>query len=189
MFSRSLLPIIGGLWLLILLVDNCSGKRKWDYEPLKIDPYSSDESKLKMTAKVDRVGRNDFGVSATIDFNYDVDDTTMVEAVAYRSTSGDESDYKLIPLGIAKQPFLEFMNSHYKDVVIPNLSGCSNLVTFEDKFEPPWPKKVYTLDTCVADSDGFPDMVPEGYYKINFTIMSPVDWGFILVVKISTKVM
>uniref|UniRef100_A0A6P4E9K5 Uncharacterized protein LOC108037958 n=1 Tax=Drosophila rhopaloa TaxID=1041015 RepID=A0A6P4E9K5_DRORH len=189
MLPRSLLPIIGGLWLTILLVDNCSGKRKWDYEPLSIESFSTDENLLKMEAKVERLGRGEFAITATIDFKYEPDENTFVEAVGYRSTSGDENDYKLIPLSIPKQPFTEFMNSHYKDMVIPNLGGCSNIIQFKDKFEPPWPMKVYNLKQCVADSDGFPDVVPEGYYKVNFTMSNPVDWGFILIVKITTKLM
>ncbi|KAH8348348.1 hypothetical protein KR084_006650 [Drosophila pseudotakahashii] len=189
MLPRLLLPIIGRLWLIVLIVQYCNGKRKWDYEPLSIETYTTDENLIKMTAKVDRIGRGEYGISANIDFKYTPDDTTMVEAVAFRSSSGEDSDYKPIPLSIPKQPYIDFMNSNYKDVVIPNLGGCSNLVTFEDKFEPPWPQNTYVLDKCVANSDGFPDIVPEGYYKVNFTMMSPVDWGFILIVKISTKFM
>lgn len=109
--------------------------------------------------------------------------------MAHRSSSGAESDYKLIPFNIPKQHYEEFMNSHYKDVVMPNLGGCSNLPKFEDKFVPPFPQQTYTLDKCVADSDGFPEMVPEGFYRVNFTMTGPVDWGFVLVVKISTKLM
>lgn len=107
--------------------------------------------------------------------------------MAYRSTSGDENDYKIMPFSIPKQPYVEFMNSHYKNVVLPNLGDCSNLIKFDGKFEPPWPQDTYVLDKCVANSDGFPDMVPEGYYKVNFTLTNPVDWGFILIVKITTK--
>ncbi|EDW48432.1 uncharacterized protein LOC6609765 isoform X1 [Drosophila sechellia] len=186
MLPRLLLPIIGGV-LILLIVDQCYGKRKWDYEPLSIETYSTDESMLKIAAKVERVGRGAYAISANIEFKYTPDDNTMVEAMAYRSTSGDENDYKIIPLTIPKQPYVQFMNNHYKDVVLPNLGGCSNLVKFDDKFEPPWPQDTYVLDKCVANSDGFPDMVPEGYYKVNFTIMNPVDWGFILIVKITTK--
>ncbi|XP_052839698.1 LOW QUALITY PROTEIN: uncharacterized protein LOC128254582 [Drosophila gunungcola] len=189
MLPRSLLLIIGGLWLIILLVDNCSGKRKWDYEPLSIEAYSTDESMLKITARVERVGRGEFAISANIDFKYEPGDTTLVEALGYRSSSGNENDYKLIPFSIPKQPFTQFMNSHYKDVVIANLGGCSNLIQFEDQFEPPWPQKEYVLDKCVANSDGFPEVVPEGFYKVNFSMMNPVDWGFIVIVKISTKIM
>ncbi|KAH8291188.1 hypothetical protein KR054_009616, partial [Drosophila jambulina] len=164
-------------------------QRKWDYEPLSINTYTSDESKLKIVAKVERVARGEFAIGATIDFKYELDDTTMVEAVAHRSSSGAESDYKLIPFNIPKQPWMDFMNTHYKDVVIPNLGKCSNIVQFEDKFDGNWPQQVYTLDKCVADSDGFPEMVPEGFYRVNFTVTGPVDWGFVLVVKISTKLM
>ncbi|EDV55052.1 uncharacterized protein LOC6547072 [Drosophila erecta] len=186
MLPRSLLLSIGGV-LILLIVDQCNGKRKWDYEPLSIETYSTDESMLKIEAKVDRVGRGEYAISANIEFKYTPDENTMVQASAYRSSSGEENDYKIIPLSIPKQPYSEFMNNHYKDVVIPNLGGCSNLIKFEDKFVPPWPQNTYVLDKCVANSDGFPDIVPEGYYKVNFTMMNPVDWGFILIVKISTK--
>ncbi|KAH8357750.1 hypothetical protein KR200_003255, partial [Drosophila serrata] len=164
-------------------------QRKWDYEPLTINAYSSDESMLKIVAKVERVARGEFAVSATVDYNYIPDDTTMVEAVAHRSSSGAESDYKLIPFNIPKQSWEEFMNTHYKDMVIPNLGDCSNLIKFEGKYDGNWPKQVYTLDKCVANSDGFPEVVPEGFYRINFTVTGPVDWGFVLIVKISTKLM
>ncbi|XP_050743280.1 uncharacterized protein LOC108029979 [Drosophila biarmipes] len=189
MLPRTLLPIVGRLWLIVLLANHCTGARKWTYQPLSIETYSTDDNLLKISAKVDRIGRGDYGISAEIEFKYDVDETTMVEAVAYRSSSGEENDYKIIPLSIPKQNYIEFMNSNYKDVVIPNLSGCSNLITFEDKFEPPFPKDTYKLDKCVADSDGFPDIVPEGYYKVNFTMSGQVDWGFIIIVKISNKLM
>ncbi|XP_017024949.1 uncharacterized protein [Drosophila kikkawai] len=189
MSSNSLLSITGGLFLIILIAEHCSAKRKWDYEPLSINTYSSDESKLKFVAKIERVARGEFAIGGTIDFKYTPDSNTMVEAVAHRSISGAESDYKLIPFTIAKQPFPDYMNSHYKDLVIRNLAKCSNLIQFEGKFDGVWPQKVYTLDKCVADSDGFPEMVPEGFYRINFTVTNPVDWGFVLIVKIFNKLM
>ncbi|KAH8400797.1 hypothetical protein KR009_000969, partial [Drosophila setifemur] len=163
--------------------------RRWDYEPISIVTYTSDESKIKANAKIDRVARGEFAVSATIDFKYITDDTSQVEGVAQRSTSGDESDYKLIPFSIPRQSYIEFLNGPYKDVVIPNVGYCSNLVQFEDKFEPPYPQGIYTVDKCVATLDGLPEVVPEGFYKINMTFYNPVDWGFILVVKISNKLL
>ncbi|KAH8320352.1 hypothetical protein KR067_000167, partial [Drosophila pandora] len=163
--------------------------RRWDYEPVSVETFSSDESKLKMTAKIDRVKRGEFAVSAIVDLKYVTDDTTMVEAIAQRSSSGDESDYKMIPFNIPKQPLEDFMNTHYKDVVIKNLGDCSNLIKFEGKFEPPMPQQVYTLDKCVANSDGFPEVVPEGFYRIIMNFTGPVDWGFVLVVKIFNKML
>ncbi|XP_017087068.2 uncharacterized protein [Drosophila bipectinata] len=189
MIFRSSPALIPGLCLILHLIHNTHGARRWDYEPVSVQTFSSDESLLKITAKIDRVSRGEFAVSATVDFKYEPDDTTMVEAIAQRSASGDESDYKMLPFNIPKQPYTDFMNSHYKDVVIPNLGDCSNLVKFEDKFEPPWPQQVYVLDKCVANSDGFPEVVPEGFYRIIMNFTSPVDWGFIIVVKISNKLL
>lgn len=62
-------------------------QRKWDYEPVSVNTYSSDESKLKFVAKVDRVARGEFAISATIDFNYTPDDTTMVSFCRQQSCS------------------------------------------------------------------------------------------------------
>ncbi|EDW48433.1 GM21861 [Drosophila sechellia] len=89
--------------------------RKWDYEPLLLPTTSSDESKLKFEAKIERLGRSDYGLSGIIEWKYDTNEETMVEAQAYRSNSGDESDYKLLPWAIPKQPFYDYLNTYYKD--------------------------------------------------------------------------
>lgn len=54
-------------------------QRNWEYEPLSLTSYSSDESLLKITTKIDRLGRSDYAFSMTLDWNYDVDKDTMVE--------------------------------------------------------------------------------------------------------------
>ncbi|XP_017025078.2 uncharacterized protein [Drosophila kikkawai] len=189
MSSYSLLLITGGILLFILIAGNCSAKRMWDYEPLSINGYSSDESKLKLVTKVERVARGEFALGATLDFKYPPQSDTVVEAVAHRSSSGAESDYKLIPFNVPKQPWTDFMNTHYKNVVMPNLGKCSNLIQFDGQFDGVWPQKVYKLDKCVTNCDGFPEIIPEGFYRINFTVRNPVEWGFVLVVKVFTKLM
>ncbi|KAH8272917.1 hypothetical protein KR018_009906, partial [Drosophila ironensis] len=161
--------------------------RNWDYEPVSLASFTSDESLLKIDAKVNRLGRADFALTVAVDWNYDADENTMVKADAYHCTSGDESDYKLMPFSVPSQPFFEFLNGFYKDAFIKNVGHCSNLIQFEDKFEPPWPRGVYKMDKCVATGEGLPDVCPEGYYKIIFNATGQVNWGFILVARVTAK--
>ncbi|KAH8237268.1 hypothetical protein KR038_008960, partial [Drosophila bunnanda] len=163
--------------------------RKWDYEPLSINTYTTDESLLKIVAKVERVARGEFALSATVDFNYEPDNATMVEASSYCSTSGAESDYKLLPLGIPRQPFYDYLNTYYKDVVVKNLGHCSNLPQFEGQFEPPFPQGTYKINKCKVDGEGLPEIVLPGFYKIIFSKSGPDQptWGFTAVFKVTNK--
>jgi len=112
-----------------------------------------------------------------------------VEAVVYRSNSGDESDYKLLPWAIPKQTFYDYLNSYYKDVIMKNFAPCSNVPQFKGKFQPPWPKRTYIGDKCVFEAEGFPDIVPPGFYKIIFNCTGPdqPSWSFIGIFKIINK--
>ncbi|KAH8290438.1 hypothetical protein KR054_002987, partial [Drosophila jambulina] len=164
--------------------------RKWDYEPISVTTTTSDPSQIKLVTKIDRIGRGDFAVSATVEWKYTTDETTMVEAVVYRSTSGAEADYKLLPWSIPKQPFYDYLDNYYKDVIMKIFSHCSNLPQFEGKFQPPWPVQTYVADKCVlGDGDGLPEMAPPGFYKIiiNFTGIDQPSWGVVAVFKLKTK--
>ncbi|XP_026835970.1 uncharacterized protein LOC6547081 [Drosophila erecta] len=113
----------------------------------------------------------------------------MVEGQAYRSNTGDESDYKLLPWAIPKQTFSDYINTYYKDVVIKNLGHCSNLPRFEGKFQSPWPRKTYKVDKCKINGDGLPEIAPPGFYKIVLTKFGPGQptWGFTAVMKVTNK--
>ncbi|EDV36050.2 uncharacterized protein Dana_GF12153 [Drosophila ananassae] len=186
--NSSLLYFLAAFLIAVLRIRNCRAGRNWNYEPVTLQAFSSDDSLLKISAKVDRLGRADFAFSMTLDWNYDADKNTMVEADVYHCTSGDESDYKLMPFSIPKQPFFEYLNAFYKDAFIKNVGHCSNLIQFEGEFTPPWPRGVYKLDKCVASGEGLPELVPEGYYKIVYNTTGQVTWGFIFVVRVTQKV-
>ncbi|KAH8348350.1 hypothetical protein KR084_006648 [Drosophila pseudotakahashii] len=164
-------------------------QRKWDYEPLSITSETSDESLINFELNIVRIGRGEYGISANVEWNYDTTDETMVEAIAYRSSSGEEADYKVLPWSIPKQPFYEYLNTYYKDVIMKNFAPCSNIPVFEDKFEPPWPKKTYIGDKCVIDGDGLPEIVPPGFYKILFKGFGQdqPSWSFTAIVKLTNK--
>ncbi|XP_017117331.1 uncharacterized protein LOC108139199 [Drosophila elegans] len=175
--------------ILVLSIHLAEAARKWDYEPLSFITTSSDDSKLKFDAKIDRLGRGEYGLTAVIEWKYETNEKTMVEAFAYRSNSGDESDYKLLPWSIPKQTFYEYLNTYYKDMIIKNIGHCSNLPQFEGKFQPPWPQNTYKMEKCKFDGDGLPEIAPPGYYKIVFSKFGPDQptWGFTAVFKLTNK--
>ncbi|XP_033253672.1 uncharacterized protein LOC117193045 [Drosophila miranda] len=257
MFSRCPVPLsFAGLWMwMVLMVHSSMEERNWEYEPFSIAAFSSDESLLKIGGRINRLKRGEFACSMTVDWNYDPDENTMIEADAYHSSTvvesdykilpwsipqqpffeflngfykdafiknvghcsnlvqseGDyvppwpttgttmieadayhsstvvESDYKILPWSIPQQPFFEFLNGFYKDAFIKNVGHCSNLVQSEDDYLPPWPRNVYTLDKCLVNGDGLTEIVPEGFYKIVYKASGQVDWGCILIVKVTTK--
>ncbi|KAH8357755.1 hypothetical protein KR200_009573, partial [Drosophila serrata] len=166
-------------------------KRKWDYEPISVTGTTSDPNLMKIVTKIDRIGRGDFAVSGTIEWNYATDESTTIEAIAYRSSSGAEADYKLLPWSIPKQPFYEYLDNYYKDVIMKMFSHCTNLPQFEGKFQPPWPSKTYVIDKCVlGDGDGLPEVVPPGFYKIvlSFSGTDQPSWGAVAILKITPKI-
>ncbi|EDX07649.1 uncharacterized protein LOC120284426 [Drosophila simulans] len=175
--------------LAIVLISRCGEARKWDYEPISIIASSSDESLIKIEPSIVRLGRGKFGISVLAEWNYDTTEKTMVEAVVYCSSSGDESDYKLLPWAIPKQSFYDYLNTYYKDVIMKNFAPCSNVPQFKGKFQPPWPKQTYIGDKCVIEGEGLPVIVPPGFYKIIFNCTGPdqPSWSFVGIFKIIIK--
>ncbi|EDW85756.2 uncharacterized protein Dwil_GK22973 [Drosophila willistoni] len=170
---------------------NASGElqRNWEYELVSLTPYSSDEALLNTSGRVERIKRGEFGLTIGIDLNYVMDETTMIEATAERSNTGDESDYKPIPWTIPLQTHPEFMKEYYNDIVTTNLGPCSNLPAYEDDYTPPFPQGNYLMEKCIPNGDGFPEIAPEGFYRIQIKFTGPVDWGYICIVKVTTKVL
>jgi len=81
------------------------------------------------------------------------------------SYSGDESDYKLTPMSIQPQKFTEYVNTFYKDLLLPNLGNCTDLPVYENEFVPPWPKATYNFTRCALNGQGLPDILADGFYK------------------------
>ncbi|XP_017044443.2 uncharacterized protein LOC108090338 [Drosophila ficusphila] len=177
------------LCLLFLFLIGCKAARKWEYEPLSVKVFYSDPDQMKLEAHIVRMGRADFGMSATADLNYDATDETMIEVIAYRSRSGDERDYKMLPWTVPKQPYYDYLNIYYKDLFMKDFASCSNFPQFKDKFEPPMQKKKYYVDKCMINGEGLPDLLPPGYYKLKFNCTGPNQpyWGFIAIVRVTTK--
>ncbi|XP_030558361.1 uncharacterized protein LOC115760926 [Drosophila novamexicana] len=185
MYTRSMLLSFSVAWILLFLVAGCAGKRKWDYEPISLVVRTTDASKVNVEAEVEPMGRDGFAFTAQLLINFDMDETTMVEVTAYRSSTGSKDDYKLLPFCIPKQAFQRFAESHYKDIIYTNLKQCSNIPKPENAY--PWPKGTYIFDKCTVTGDGMPEVLPEGYYKIVFDVSGKVGGGFTSIGKLTTK--
>ncbi|XP_037713619.1 uncharacterized protein LOC119549541 [Drosophila subpulchrella] len=174
----------------VLLINEIKAARKWEYEPLSVAGISSDDSLISFDMKIVRISRGEYGISATVVWNYDTTEETMVEAVVYRSSSGDERDYMLLPFSIPKQSFYDYLNTYYKNVIMKNFGPCSNVPQFEDKFQPPWPKQTYNAEKCVFSGEGLPEIILPGFYKIIFNCSGPnqPSWAFVAILKMRNKI-
>ncbi|KRG04243.1 uncharacterized protein Dmoj_GI26047 [Drosophila mojavensis] len=164
---------------------SCKAERNWDYEALFITSRSSDESLVSIESGIERKGRGSPTVSIVLEVNYQVDDETLIEATVYQSYTGHDDDYKLMPFGIEKKPFPEYIREFYDNVVYTNLGHCSNLPKPGEQI--PWPIMTYKFDDCIFSGDGLPEILSEGYYKIFFNVTGPVDWSLVIGVKIVSK--
>ncbi|XP_030381198.1 uncharacterized protein LOC115629009 [Scaptodrosophila lebanonensis] len=170
---------------LITLFRFCAA-RSWDYEPKSVTVSSSDEQKLRISFRVDRINRGEYALSGEIDWKYDVQDDTMIEILCYRSNSGG-NDWKIMPWSIPYQKYEDFVNTFYKEMVTKSIGHCTNMPQYEKKYQPPWPKKLYVFDHCVVNGDGFPEHMVEGYYKVIINITGEVHWVLTFVLKVTSK--
>ncbi|XP_017077701.1 uncharacterized protein LOC108112377 isoform X2 [Drosophila eugracilis] len=175
--------------ILLLFIHLAKAARTWDYEPISFVGYSSDESRMTFDAKIDRAGRSNYGFSAILEWKYEVNEETTVEALGYRSPNGDESDYKLLPWAIPKQSFSDYASTSYKEVILKTLGDCTNFPRFKGKFQFPWPQNTYKLDKCKLEADGLPEFAPSGFYKMVLTVTGKDQptWGCTFIARITSK--
>lgn len=61
----------------------------------------------------------------------------------------------------------ELMNGIYKDFVMEPLQQCSDMPSFEDKWESPLPARTFKFTQCTTpDLDGYSSMMMPGKFKI-----------------------
>ncbi|XP_017835540.1 uncharacterized protein LOC108594913 [Drosophila busckii] len=178
--------LIKSLFVLLVLFQHCICKPQWEYEPISIVSQTSDPNKLNLESEVVRINRGEYAFSGELFWNFDADETTMVESMGYRSNTGNEEDYKLLPMGIPKQTYQEYLENFYEKMLYLNVKNCSKLPEPENAW--PWARGTYTFKNCVATGDGLPDVTPEGYYKVVFMVTGEVEWNMTSIVKVTTKV-
>ncbi|XP_073828209.1 uncharacterized protein [Musca autumnalis] len=191
------LPKLGGHWHLVLHL-LCSGvlmdamlpganHKTWTYEIKSVESSTSDASLINVDLSVERVARGVYAVSGALTFNFDVNegDAFDVEAGSFRSDNG-VNDYKVLPFKMPRQHLFSTLNSFYKDMLMETLSECSNMPVFEDKFEPPFSKGVYTFEKCQFSQDGFPNHLADGFYKIIISGHGIVEWSLTAIAQVES---
>ncbi|XP_030559276.1 uncharacterized protein LOC115761613 [Drosophila novamexicana] len=171
--------------LLLLALEGCECKRNWDYDPISLTGHSSDETKLKPDLRVEHVGRYEAGFSGTLDWQYDVDYTTMIEVEIFRSASGSESDYMRLPFAVPKRTLLN-SKAEYDNLLYPNTKRCSNMPRFEGDILHPWPRNLYKFHMCDFKNGIWPEILVDGFYKVKIIVTGEVDWSLTFVVRISS---
>ncbi|XP_060659071.1 uncharacterized protein LOC132793293 [Drosophila nasuta] len=160
--------------------------RMWDYELISIEASTSDPDKLSNDFRVKQNRKGEIYFDGYIYFNYDFANFgTMVESSAMRSQAGNENEYAPVIWSIPKETYDEFMENYYKDIIYSNVGSCTNLPEPENIV--PWKSHNYTFVNCKIEPHGFPDIVPQGYYRVNFKVTGEVNWGFVGVVRVFDK--
>uniref|UniRef100_A0A1A9WYY4 Uncharacterized protein n=1 Tax=Glossina brevipalpis TaxID=37001 RepID=A0A1A9WYY4_9MUSC len=116
-------------------------ERTWTYDILGLKTYSSNPEFIS------------FNIS--------------IEILAYRSATGSELDYQLLPFSVPRMHFLTFINGYYKDNAMNDYEKCSNLPVFQGKLTK-FVKNKYELHECQYSEDGFPSHLLPGYYRLIF---------------------
>ncbi|XP_073828211.1 uncharacterized protein [Musca autumnalis] len=184
MYKLFKLNYLGLGFILLIVVESISvgnipTTKPWTYEFKSISTSSSNEDLLKLNFSIERVSRGVYAISGTMDLNYDIveGDANEVEGRSYRSDNG-VNPYKPLAFQTERHHMFSGLNKEYKEMLMPALSRCSDMPVFEDKFQPPLEKKVYTLTKCQLDQDEFPQYMSDGFYKgvilgwgtVNYTI-------------------
>lgn len=103
------------------------------------------------------------------------------------SQSGRKDDYNPTPYKIQPITFVEAMNKYYQDLLYSNIANCSNLPEIKGKFVPPFPQDHYLFNRCVVSANGYPDILPLGYYKLIFNIEGEIIITMTLIVKLTPR--
>ncbi|KNC29722.1 hypothetical protein FF38_08467, partial [Lucilia cuprina] len=162
--------------------------KTWSYELKSITSETSDAEKLKVDLEIERIARGVFAISGKFFFNVDVaeGDSNMIAAKSFRSPQGD-NDYKVLPFQMPATHLYKVLNTHYKDVLMETLKDCSDFPVFENTFEPPMEKKLYTLDSCQFSQDGLPNHLQDGFYKLLIIGSGEVDWNVEVIAEVTQE--
>ncbi|XP_065365418.1 uncharacterized protein LOC135958443 [Calliphora vicina] len=184
--SLTIICLINAIFLIVQTAGQMEPKKTWSYELKSLTSQSSDTEKMKVDLDIERVSRGVYAISGTILINFDIveGDGNTIAAKSYRSAQGD-NEYNVLPFQMPALHFHNFFNTHYKDVLMGTLKDCSDLPVFEDTFEPPFEKKLYTFDACQFSQDGLPNHLQEGFYKLVIIGTGAVDWEMEIIAEVT----
>ncbi|KAH8311845.1 hypothetical protein KR044_008285 [Drosophila immigrans] len=176
------------VWASLVILSSCIlcalSHRTWNFEILSATAYSSDEEKVNVSIQVDRISFSESTISAVGDLNFDVSDETMIELLLLHSRTGRENDFSVTPYQIPKQTFSKFLDAYYDGIVYPNVGPCSNL---PETLKIPIERKRYIFDHCALTGEGYPHILPMGYYKLSMEMTGEVNLVINCTVKLTSK--
>nr|XP_017025081.1 uncharacterized protein LOC108076657 isoform X2 [Drosophila kikkawai] len=177
------------VFVLVNLCDGCAGRQNWECKPLSIGGETTNPSAMDLDMRIERVGRGEFFFSGTFFWNIDLDDSVLVEMQILRSHSGSEADYKLTPWSIPQQTFIEYIDTFYKDLLMANLGDCTDLPRYDSGYVPPWPKGTFNFTRCGIKGDGLPEVLVEGFYKVQaiITALPTVQQNITAIIQVTLK--
>lgn len=100
------------------------------------------------------------------------------------SQSGRKDDYNPTPYKIQPIKFVEAMENYYQDLLYSNVANCSNIPEIKGKYVSPFPHGHYFVNRCAITANGFPDILPLGYYKLVFNIEGEIIISVTLIMKL-----
>jgi len=68
-----------------------------------------------------------------------------------------------------------------------DFGSCSNLPAFEEPVVPKWNKNTYIFTQCLPSGDGYPELAPIGYYKLEFKVIGQAELKITATMKITPK--
>ncbi|XP_022208861.1 uncharacterized protein LOC111065162 [Drosophila obscura] len=157
--------------------------KSWTYTLHETSCRSNNENIVKLDTRIERMGRSDFGLSGSLAISVPVPQDLEVEVLCFRSTDGG-ANYKLQPYSLPRQGIYEAMNSFYKDMIMESAANCSNFPQFTEKLKV-IEAQTFKYEKCQVSTDGFPQYVPDGWYKLNFVTYGMVEivWELILTIE------
>ncbi|KPU77352.1 uncharacterized protein Dana_GF27976 [Drosophila ananassae] len=162
-----------------------SAEKTWTYKFESAQMNTGNKDTAYGDIRIDRIERGEFGLSGNLVTLIDVTQDMDVEALMYRSTD-DGANYKLQPYSLPRQPIIEAMNKFYKNMIMPSAANCSNFPQFEGKLTE-LPAQKFHYEKCKVSSDGFPQHMPDGTYKMTYKTYGAIDLSAEIIVIVEKK--
>ncbi|XP_075166952.1 uncharacterized protein LOC142239073 [Haematobia irritans] len=168
------LPLFGNCWTPLKVIP-----KQWTYELIEMTFFTSNSDILGMEYEIERIDRGRYGFSGFLDFKRDFDDNVLVEVTLQRSKD-KSGPFKPMPMKIDNVTLSTAMNMFYKTMIMDAVAECcDNAPVFEGRFVAPLTKRRVQINKCEVSTDGLPDIMLEGYYKLRTTFFADDFSGYL----------
>ncbi|XP_075166706.1 uncharacterized protein LOC142238864 [Haematobia irritans] len=182
MFSFKVI-IVSILWFAV-----SEGEEKtWTYELVSVESASSNPAIADISVKEKRIRRGLYAFSGFLDFKTDLYDTSLIDVKVYRSSTERDEDYQITPFVIENEILTNFINFHYKAYIMEAIKECAPSAPQyggDYEFAAPFEKVRIDVNECGVPTDGFPNIMEYGLYKIEAHLRNEIDMYFKIVVRL-----